>query len=130
MVMRWATRPASLASGTVLGEAERLAGAPRMNAPALTTCGRPGMDRKDVIAVGAALLLAAAVGAGTWSAQAAQRRSRALADAMERGDTDAVQAALARGADANTRNDAGDTLLMFACWHGDPDLVKQVLDQG
>ena len=86
------------------------------------------MKRLLVVALGllAAVIVAAITAAWVYS----DRREPAeteLTAAAERGDADAVKNLIAKGGDANER-DNGYTPLMFAARAGDPDTVNALLD--
>ena len=55
---------------------------------------------------------------------------RELIDAVKAGNAASVQQKLAAGADANSRDGDGSTLLMLAAHAGDLPMVKVLLDQG
>ena len=50
--------------------------------------------------------------------------------ALDRGDLASARALIDRGADPNAEDDAGDSALMLAVWHGDADLVSRMLARG
>jgi ankyrin repeat protein len=51
-------------------------------------------------------------------------------DAINRDDFDEVSALLSSGVDPNSRDAAGDPLLITAAWIGSPRIVKLLLDAG
>lgn len=53
-----------------------------------------------------------------------------LLKAASRGDVDAVNAMLAKGADINETYDHGRTALMYAAWNSHIPVVQSLLDQG
>ena len=59
-----------------------------------------------------------------WSAQTP------LMAAAVRGDTDAMQLLIGKGADVNTKNGAGETALILAAANGNPRVVQLLLEKG
>lgn len=53
-----------------------------------------------------------------------------LFDAARQGDTPLLAGYLAAGAPATLTNEAGDTLLMLAAYHGHADTVRLILQHG
>ena len=53
-----------------------------------------------------------------------------LVEAASKGDTDKVQALLAKGADVNAKAYNGYTALMSAAWGGHTDIVQALLAKG
>ena len=61
---------------------------------------------------------------------AADRHGTALGHAVARGDLQAVELLLARGADADKTSDQGNAPLMLAAARGDVEIVRRLLDAG
>jgi hypothetical protein len=53
-----------------------------------------------------------------------------LIETAARGDTEKVQALLAQGADVNTRDNTGGTVLLQTAWDGRTDAVRLLLEKG
>ena len=71
------------------------------------------------------LLIAASLMIGT-----AQADGDSLFEAIRAGDVQRVRAAIRAGTDANTRDETGATLLMYAVIHGSRECISLLLDRG
>jgi outer membrane protein assembly factor BamB len=84
----------------------------------------PGQGRS------ACLKAAALIGLVATSASAGDSKRDALWSAVRAGDTKAIQAALARGADVNARNEIGVSALWIAASKGKLDVIELLVKRG
>ena len=80
------------------------------------------MTRTRIVVSLAALLISLLANAGDINQD--------LIEAAQEGDTAAVQAMLAKGADVNAKDNTGQTALMFAAMVGDTATVEALLAAG